>query len=86
MKIRIPYMLQQYTRGIETADIKGKTVGECLNILVKEFPDIKSRIFDESGQLLKHFNLYLNNRNVSGLASPVKDDDELLILVAIDGG
>ena len=87
MKIRIPYILRHLTGDIETIETEGQTVGECLGALQDKFPGIKPRLFDEQGQLYKYVELFLNNRKISNrLDLPVKDEDELLILVVILGG
>lgn len=87
MKIRIPHIFHHLTGGIETVDTEGQTVGECLSALKDKFPGIKPRLFDEEGQLYKYVLLFLNNRKISNsLDFPVKDRDELHILVVISGG
>lgn len=86
MKIRIPYIFQYLTDGIKTVETEGQTVGGCLNTLQDKLPGIKPRLFDEKGQPYKYVGLYLNNSKISnGLNLPVKDEDELLILVVIYG-
>ena len=87
MKIRIPYILRHLTGGIETVETEGQTVGECLSALEDKFPGITARIFDEDGQLYKYIVLYLNDREISCSTDlPVKDEDELLVLLMISGG
>ena len=87
MKIRVPYILRHLTGDIETIETEGQTVGDCLGALQDKFPGIRSRLFDEQGQLHKYVELFLNNRKISNrLELPVKDEDELLILVVILGG
>jgi molybdopterin converting factor small subunit len=87
MKIRIPYILRHLTGDIETIETEGRTLGECLGALQDKFPDTRSRLFDEQGQLHKYVELFLNNRKISNRSDlPVKDEDELLILVVILGG
>ena len=86
MRIKIPYMLRQQTEGIETVEVPGKTVRECLTALKKKYPSIVSHLFDANGNLLKHFNLFVNNKNISNLDLEVRDENILFILVTIDGG
>ena len=79
--------MRHLTGDIETIETEGQTVGECLGALQDKFPGIKPRLFDEQGQLYKYVELFLNNRKISNsLDLPVKDEDELLILVVILGG
>ena len=69
-------------------EVKGNTVGECLNNLVKEFPDAKKHFFSREGILFENISIYVNGENTypEQLAKPVKDGDELNILVLIGGG
>ena len=79
--------MRHLTGDIETIETEGQTVGQCLGALQDKFPGIRSRLFDEQGQLHKYVELFLNNRKISNrLELPVKDEDELLILVVILGG
>jgi molybdopterin synthase sulfur carrier subunit len=87
VKIHIPQIFRHLTGGVETLNIEGQTVGECLNALQDKFPGIVSRLHDEQGQIYKYIDLYLNNRNIGyNLDLPVKSEDELFILVTIMGG
>jgi sulfur-carrier protein len=45
-KIKLAQILQQYTGDLETIEVEGSTVGECLNDLVIKYPEIKKWIFD----------------------------------------
>jgi len=86
MRIEIPYILRQQTEGIERIEVPGKTVRECLTALKKKYPGIESHLFDESGNLFKHFNLFIDSRNINNLDLEVKDENVLIMLFAIDGG
>ena len=79
--------MKHLTGDIDTVKTEGQTVGGCLGALQDKFPGIKPRLFDEQGQLYKYVELFLNNRKINNsLDLPVKDEDELLILVVILGG
>ena len=66
----------------------GNTIGECLEQLVIQFPQIKKVLFDKNGELLSHLDVYLNGVSAypDQLAKPVKDGDELLVISIITGG
>lgn len=71
---------------LELGDTTVKTV---LDKLVEQFgPDFERRILDK-GEVRRFVNLYVNGediRHLNGLASPVKDADEISILPAVSGG
>lgn len=88
VKINVPSSWQRFTYDQEVAEVAGSTIGECLNHLVKQFPDIESELFDESGNLFQYLDIYVNGKSSypEELAKPVKDGDVLYILREIGGG
>jgi molybdopterin synthase sulfur carrier subunit len=88
--VRIPAPLRKVTREREvvTADDGGSLL-EMINRLDKEYPGLKDRICDESGELRRFVNLYINGEDVrflSGLQTPIKAGDEVSIVPAVAGG
>ncbi len=88
IKIAIPSYLQPFTNNLEVVEVKGSTVGGCLNHLVKQFPGIKKMLFAKNGKLLGYAGIYVNGEDTypEDLAKPVQDGDELDILYIIAGG
>ncbi len=88
IKINIPSYLQTFTNNTEVVEVSGSTVGECLNRLVKRFPDIQKTLFDKNGELNGDLGIYVNREDAypEELAKPVKDGDELHIPYIIVGG
>ena len=68
---------------------KGKDIGELVEDLERQFPGLRERLCDETGDFRKFVNVYLNQEDVrflEGRQSPVKDGDEVSIVPAIAGG
>jgi len=88
IKVDIPYSLQYLANDAEAAEVDGSTVGECLEHLIKQFPNIKQALFDKSGKLDMFGDIYVNGESIypAGLAKPVKDGDELYIATLVGGG
>ena len=86
--IVIPPFLQPYTANLESVDVSGSSVGECLNSLAGQFADIEKMLFAQNGELQPYVGIYINGNDISGegLAKPVKDGDELHIFYMIAGG
>jgi len=80
--------LLQFTNDQAMVMVNGSTVGECLDELVKQFPEIRQRLFDKNGKLLNYVDVYVNYESSypEELAKPVKDGDELHITLIIAGG
>ena len=86
IKVVISPALYPYTNNQQVAEVNGSTVGQCLNHLVKKFPELK--LFDKEGKLFDLFGIYVNGESTypEGLEKLVKDGDELDILFIIGGG
>ena len=88
--VRIPAPLRKVTgeREVVTADDGGSLL-ETINRLDQEYPGLKERICDESGELRRFVNIYINGEDVrflSGLQTTVKAGDEVSIVPAVAGG
>ncbi|MBI1818916.1 MAG: MoaD family protein [Nitrospirae bacterium] len=89
IKIKIPTPLRKITQGTGEVEISGKTIDDIINGLEKDFPGIKERLCDESGELRRFVNIYVNQEDIRfmrGKETPLKDGDEVSIVPAIAGG
>lgn len=88
IKVRIPPFLREFTAGREVVETIGQNVGECLDNLEVQFPGIKQQLYDERGQLLDYFEIYVNSESSypEELSKPVRDDDEISIILLVAGG
>lgn len=88
-RVRIPTPLRKYTQGREEVAVDGATVGAVIDALEQSCPGIKERICDDAGKVRRFVNVFVGEediRFVDGLATPVKDGDEISIVPAIAGG
>ena len=87
--IRIPTPLRKLTNDQEVVTADGSTVDELIGSLDKSFPGLKERICDESGNIRRFVNVFVNDEDIRFLddkATAVKDGDEVSIVPAIAGG
>jgi molybdopterin synthase sulfur carrier subunit len=87
--VRIPTPLRKLTKNQEEVSAQGKTIGEVLADLEKNFPGIKERICEDSGQVRRFVNIFANDEDIrflQNLETPVKESDEISIVPAIAGG
>jgi len=86
--INLHPILHSFTNNQTVVEVNGKTVGECLNELVKQFPQIKPWLFNKNGKLHNYVDIYVNQESSypQELAKPVKDGDKLHITLIIAGG
>jgi molybdopterin converting factor small subunit len=88
VRVKLPSILQELSCGVETCEVTGQTVGECIKSLEMRFPDIKNHLFDRQGKLLRIFGIYLKSDGIQpvDLDATVRDNDEIVILSFITGG
>jgi molybdopterin synthase sulfur carrier subunit len=87
--VRIPTPLRKLTKGLEEVPAAGATIGALIADLEKNYPGIKERLCDESGQVRRFVNIFANEEDIrflQNLDTPVKDTDEISIVPAIAGG
>jgi molybdopterin converting factor small subunit len=79
---------RQYTSGLDTIQVEGDTVGNCLNSLIGRFPEMKAAIFDGKGKLKNQIEIYLNMESAypDELKKKVQAGDEIYITVMLAGG
>ncbi len=88
-QVRVPTPLRKYTGGAESVDAEGANVAALLGDLDKRHPGIRERICDESGQVRRFVNIFVNGEDIrflQHLETPVKAGDEVSIVPAIAGG
>ena len=88
IKVNIPSYMQSFTNNAGVVEVNGGTVGECLSHLVKQFPGMKKQLFSKHGNLFENIIISINEESAypEQLAKPVKEGDELNILLIIGGG
>ena len=78
---------RRHTDGKEIIQAEGKTVGECLWDLVKQYPALEKEIF-KSGKLNSLIEVYLNGESAypNELMKPVKDRDKISLVYMLSSG
>ncbi len=88
-KILIPTPLRQYAEKRDSIDVSGGTVGEALDALTMQYPELRRHLFTDEGKLRSFVNVYVSDEDIRYLnkdATPVKDTDTISIVPSIAGG
>jgi len=88
-KIHIPTPLRQYAGRQSAVEVTAGTVGEALNGLVSQHPDLRRHLYTDEGKLRAFVNVYLNDEDVRYLQkedTPVQEGDNISIVPSIAGG
>ena len=88
VRVHIHKTHRQFTNGMEVVETAGRTVGECLSDLIRRFPGMEKAIFAKKDKLLNIVEVYLNHSSAypNELAKPVKDGDEIHLVLMLAGG
>jgi adenylyltransferase/sulfurtransferase len=88
VKVHIHTTHRQFTNGLEVVEVEGRTVNECLTQLVRQFPGMEKALFAKKDKLLNNVEIYLNHASAypNELMKPVKDGDEIHLVVMLTGG
>ena len=88
VKVHIHTTHRQFTNGQEVVAADGSTVGECLGHLVKQYPGMEKALFAKKDKLLNIVEIYVNHATAypNELMKPVKDGDDIHLVVMLAGG
>lgn len=88
-KVLIPTPLRQYVDKHDAIDVPGGTVGEILDSLTMQYPDLRRHLYNDEGKLRSFVNVYVADEDIRYLnknATPVKETDTISIVPSIAGG
>lgn len=87
--VRLPPTLMQVVGGAREVEVEGATVGEALGDLVRQRPELRVHLFDESGGLRLHVLCVCDGvyrGRGESLDAAVSAGAEIGILQAMSGG
>ena len=89
VNVRIPPPLRTLTHDEEVVETSAETIGAAIADLESRYPGIQDRLVDESGEVRRFVNVYVNEEDIRFLdnkGTALKDGDEVSIIPAIAGG
>ncbi len=89
VNVLIPTPLRKFTNNQETVTVPEGTVTTLVEALEQQFPGIKKSLTDDSGELRRFVNIYVNEEDIrflEGRETPIKEGDAVSIIPAIAGG
>ncbi|MEW6143822.1 MAG: MoaD/ThiS family protein [Thermodesulfobacteriota bacterium] len=87
--VRIPTPLRKLTSEKDEVTISASSIAQLIEEMESQFPGIKNRLCDESGNVRRFINLYVNNEDIrflNGKETALKEGDVVSIIPAIAGG
>ncbi|MGV3483551.1 MAG: MoaD/ThiS family protein [Planctomycetaceae bacterium] len=89
IQVLIPSVFTRFTEGNHTHVLRAGTVGQAIERLVQDYPELSAQLLDDRGRLLSYVQLFLNDnqvRDLADLSTPLTHQDELLLVPALAGG
>jgi molybdopterin converting factor small subunit len=70
-------------------EVEAETLQDALDRLLVDYPALKVHLYDESGRVRRHVNLFYNDTNTRWLSTMevrVKEGDTVTVMQAVSGG
>ncbi len=88
--VRVPGLLRSYTAGAATLVLdplpSGATVDDVLHAMDARCPGLRFRLVDEQRRIRRHVRIFVAGVAAAGVATPVGDGAEIMIVGALSGG
>lgn len=89
VRVHIPTPLRRLTGNQPEVEIEAGTVAELVQNLEAAHPGIREKLLDESGEIRRYVNIYVNEEDIrflDGAQTALKERDVVSIVPAIAGG
>ncbi len=87
--VRIPTPLRKLTQEQDVVDASGATLADIVVDLESSYPGLQDRLIDETGEIRRFVNVFVNGEDVrflDGLGTAIGEGDEVSIVPAVAGG
>ncbi len=87
--VRFPNVMKFYVDNQSEFPVPGATVTEIIDRVVERYPSVKFHLLDSSGNLRRHFNIFVNGvhiRDLDGMDTPLMDGDKVILMASAAGG
>jgi molybdopterin converting factor small subunit len=87
--VQIPSALRRLTAGAPRLTCDAANLNELFSTLDQKFPELKSHLRDESGEIRRFLNIYVNEEDIrflGGSQYAFQEGDEVLLVPSIAGG
>lgn len=87
--VRFPALMKFYVDNQTEFEVNGSTVSELVNNVLIRYPALKPHLFDSTGGVRRHFNIFVNGvhlRDLSGMETPLKEGDKVILMASAAGG
>jgi sulfur-carrier protein len=87
--VYIPTPFRRATGNRDRVETTARDVGAVLDELERSYQGLRGLVRNDQGEVHRHVNIYVNNQaidDMGGLATKLRDGDEVSIIPALAGG
>ncbi|MCE9646376.1 MAG: MoaD/ThiS family protein [Chloroflexi bacterium] len=87
--VRFPALMKYYVDNQSEFSASGSTVAELLDDILVRYPALRPHLFDATGELRRHFNIFVNGahiRDLDGLNTVLQEEDRVILMASAAGG
>ena len=87
--VRFPALMKFYVDNQSEFEVNGSSVAELIDNILLRYPALKPHLFDTTGVLRRHFNIFVNGvhlRDLNGMETPLKEGDTIILMASAAGG
>lgn len=87
--VLIPTPLRRFTGGQAKLAVAASDIGSLIQSINSQYPGIAEKVLDSDGNVKRFINIFVNDseiRTLQGLATAVKESDQVSIVPAMAGG
>ena len=87
--VRVPTALRKFTGNQELVQVEGASIQTLIENLEAAYPGVKARLCDDSGNLRRFINIFVDGEDIRFLKGPdteLAEGKEVSIVPSIAGG
>ena len=87
--VRLPGSLRDAVGGTTKIAATGVTLEEVIADIERRYPGFRALVVDDAGRIKTYVNVYVGDEDArahGGLAAPVRDGSEVMLIPAMAGG
>ncbi len=89
VRVLLPNAFQKHTNGTREIRSEAGNLPQLITEIETQFPDLRSHLRDDQGQVRRFINFYVNEEDIRFLGNEkyaFQDGDEVLVIPSIAGG
>lgn len=88
-KVRFPNVMKFYLADQTEIFVEADSIQELVERVADQYPAVRPHLLDSSGNLRRHFNIFLNGthiRELDGMNTKVVAEDKVILMASAAGG